>query len=63
LVRLNLGIEPPVLGLRERRRQAFCLISQEFQKELIMTHLLALGSVDALEQCGDDAFLDGEFSF
>jgi hypothetical protein len=28
-----------------------------------MTHLLALGSVKALEQSGDDAFLDGEFGF
>lgn len=28
-----------------------------------MTHLLALGSVEALEQGGDDAFLEGEFGF
>jgi len=41
----------------------FCLISQELQKELFMTHLFALGSVDALEQCRDDAFLHGEFGF
>jgi hypothetical protein len=41
----------------------FCRISEELQKELIVTHFLALGSVDALEQRRDDAFLDGEFSF
>jgi hypothetical protein len=28
-----------------------------------MTHLLALGSVDAFEKCGDETFLDGEFGF
>jgi hypothetical protein len=28
-----------------------------------MAHLLALGSVDAFEQRGDETFLDGEFSF
>jgi hypothetical protein len=28
-----------------------------------MTHLLALGSVDAFEKRGDEAFLDGEFGF
>jgi len=38
----------------------FCLVLEELQEELVMTHLLALGSVNALEQCGDDAFLDGE---
>ena len=36
----------------------FCLVSEELQEELIVTHLLALGSVDAFEQCRDDAFLD-----
>ena len=41
----------------------FCLVSEELQEELIVTHLLALGSVDALEQCRDDALLDGKFSF
>jgi hypothetical protein len=41
----------------------FCLISEELQKELIVTHLLALGSVDAFEQCCNDALLDGEFGF
>jgi hypothetical protein len=35
----------------------FCLVSEELQEELLVTHLLALGSVDALEQCRDDAFL------
>jgi hypothetical protein len=28
-----------------------------------MAQLLAPGSVDALEKCGDDAFLDGELCF
>jgi len=41
----------------------FCLIFEELEEELVMAHLLALGSVNALEQGGDDAFLDGEIGF
>lgn len=41
----------------------FCLVLEELQEELVMAHLLALGSVNALEQGGDDAFLDGELGF
>ena len=41
----------------------FCLVSEELQQKLFVTHLLAPGSVDALEQCRDDALLDGEFGF
>ncbi len=41
----------------------FCLVSEELQEELIVTHLLAFCAVNALEQCRDDAFLDREFRF
>jgi hypothetical protein len=41
----------------------FCLVSEELQDELFVTHLFALGSVDAFEQCRDDTLLDGEFGF
>jgi hypothetical protein len=41
----------------------FCLVVEELHEQLVMAHLLALGSVDAFEQRGDETFLDGEFSF
>ena len=41
----------------------FLLFLEEFHEDLLMTHLLALGSVDAFEKRGDEAFLNGEFGF
>jgi hypothetical protein len=41
----------------------FCLVPEEFHEELVVIHLLAPGSVEAFEQSGDNAFLDGEFGF
>ena len=41
----------------------FFLFIEEGEDELFMTHLFALGSVEALEECRDDAFLGGEFGF
>ena len=41
----------------------FCLILEELHEELLMIHLLALRSVDALEQSGDETFLDLQLGF
>lgn len=38
----------------------FCLVLQEGHQQLVVAHLLALGTIEALEQGGDEAFLDVE---
>jgi hypothetical protein len=48
---------------RQVLARLLCLVSEELQEELVVTHPLAPGSVEALEQCCDDAFLDCELGF
>jgi hypothetical protein len=37
----------------------FGFFTEQLEEELLLCHLFTFGAVDALEECGDDAFLDG----